>query len=97
MIKKVNNMGRKKTSIDVNTVDQPENIPQEIDETSETQTTTPKGKTEEEVPQYVDEILKLYSEYEELYVSAKGGVYTVNTPEHIRKNAVLYKNKYFNT
>lgn len=50
---------------------------------------------EQEVPEYVDKILKMYADYEELYVSNKGGVFTVGTPEHIRGNAVLYKNKYF--
>lgn len=52
-------------------------------------------KEQEEIPANVDAILKLYPHYEECYVDKLGFVYPKNTPEYQRKDAVLYKNKYY--
>lgn len=59
-------------------------------------TEAPKGKVKEEVSPIVDAALKAFPEYEKLYVGRHGQVYTLDTPESIRKDAVLYENKYFN-
>ena len=77
-----------------------------VDETEETEQTTEKhgadkaeeeeATTDAEVPEAVDKILKLYPQYEECWVSKEGFVYPKNAPKYQRKNAVLYKNKYFN-
>ena len=77
-----------------------------VDETEETEQTTEKpgadkaeeeeATTDAEVPEAVDKILKLYPQYEECWVSKEGFVCPKNAPKYQRKNAVLYKNKYFN-
>lgn len=77
-----------------------------VDETEDTEQTTEKpcadkaeeeeATTDAEVPEAVDKILKLYPQYEECWVSKEGFVYPKNAPKYQRKNAVLYKNKYFN-
>ena len=51
----------------------------------------PVDKAEQE---RIDGILKMYSQYAELYIDSKGGVFTANTPESVRGNAKLYTNKY---
>lgn len=43
----------------------------------------------------VDHALKLHPDHKQLYVSKHGGTYTVDTPEFIRGNAVLYDNPYY--
>ena len=53
--------------------------------------------TDAEVPESVDKILRLYPQYEECWVSKEGFVYPKNAPKYQRNNAVLYKNKYFNS
>lgn len=47
-----------------------------------------------EEDEHADALLKLYPQYAELYIDGKGGVFAPSTPEHIRGNARLYKNKY---
>lgn len=53
--------------------------------------------TDAEVPEAIDKILRLYPQYEECWISKEGFVYPKNAPKYQRKNAVLYKNKYFNS
>lgn len=43
----------------------------------------------------IDAILKRYAQYESVYIDKFGFVFTVDTPENQRNNAVLYKNKYY--
>lgn len=45
---------------------------------------------------FVDSILQSFPNYETLYVSVRGGVYTPDTKPEIRGAAILYKNPYFN-
>lgn len=49
-----------------------------------------------EIPKSAARLLKLFANYEELYVSESGSVYTTDTKLAIRGNAILYKNPYFN-
>lgn len=49
-----------------------------------------------EIPKFAARLLRLFSNYEELYVSDSGSVYTPDTKPAIRGNAILYKNPYFN-
>ena len=93
------------------TVDTPveETVEETVDETEETGTEqTPEkpgadkaeeeeATTDTEVPKAVDKILKLYPQYEECWISKEGFVYPKNAPKYQRNNAVLYKNKYFNS
>jgi hypothetical protein len=56
---------------------------------------TAKAKdTKEEIPAFVDEILKSHTDYSELYIDSLGGIYAPGTPEPVRGKAKLYKNKY---
>ena len=93
------------------TVDTPveEAVEEAVEQTEETETEqTPEkpgadkadgeeAATDAEVPKAVDKILKLYPQYEECWVSKEGFVYPKNAPKYQRNNAVLYKNKYFNS
>lgn len=54
-----------------------------------------KPKAEVEIPETVIQILKLYPTIKELYVDAKGGVFTKDAPAQIVKGLTLYKNPYF--
>ena len=45
-----------------------------------------------EEPDYVRELLKIFSSYAALYIDRQGGTYTADTAAHIRKGAVLYTN-----
>lgn len=49
-----------------------------------------------EIPKSVARLLKLFANYEELYVSESGSVYTTDTKPALRGKAILYKNPYFN-
>lgn len=48
---------------------------------------------EDAIPPHIEKILKLYPQYESLYIDNRGGVFTVETNQNIRKEAILYKNK----
>lgn len=60
---------------------------------NETETGDDKVK---DIPEKIDSILKIFPQYSELYIDSHGGVFTPGTPENIRKNAILYTNKYHN-
>lgn len=49
----------------------------------------------EEIPDYAKKILKLYDSEPELYISKKGGVFSVNTEPSLRGSAILFKNPYY--
>lgn len=58
-----------------------------------------KGKEKPEGAQpegFVLDLLKSYPRYRTLYVDRHGGVYTPQTSELIRKEAVLYNNPHYN-
>lgn len=47
------------------------------------------------VPEKVDRLMRLYPQYEEIYVTPEGFVHSKDAPKYVVKNAVLYKNKYY--
>ena len=51
---------------------------------------------EEKIPQNVLRLMKMYPQYEEMYITPQGFVHPAGTPEYARKGAKLYKNKFFN-
>lgn len=71
----------------------------ELEEQSEKERATEVGDeqmmVEEELPAKVDELLKLYPQYEEIWITIEGFVHPVGVPEYLLKNAIKYKNKYF--
>lgn len=49
-----------------------------------------------EVSEAVDAVLKKFSQYDELYVDALGGVYTKDSQPTLVEGAILYQNPYYN-
>lgn len=47
------------------------------------------------IDEQVRQILKVYPNYESLYVDRHGSSYTPDTPAMLRKEAVLYKNPFY--
>lgn len=57
----------------------------------------PAKKTKEKEPEpggYTLDILRAFPAYASMYIDTQGGIYTPDTPEKLRGNAVLYKNPY---
>ena len=52
-------------------------------------------KTGEITPE-IDAILKLYPQYDKVYITPKGFVHPGNAPKYLTEGATLYVNKYFN-
>lgn len=44
--------------------------------------------------EYTLNILRTFPSYASMYIDRQGGIYTPDTPEKLRGNAVLYKNPY---
>ena len=51
---------------------------------------------EEEIPPHVVELMRLYSHYKEIWVTSCGFVHPAGVPKYLLKDAVLYKNKFYN-
>lgn len=90
---------------------QPEDVEQVKEPTEEEKEPTEEGKHEKEeakdtvsdekheeieVPPYVTELMRLYPQYSEFWVTPSGFLHPKGMPEHLLKDAVLYKNKFFN-
>lgn len=71
--------------------------PAEVEEVVE-ETANEVKKTEEavKIPAEVEKLMKLYPQYEKLYVTANGFVHPENAPKYVLKDATLYTNKYYN-
>lgn len=61
-------------------------------ETKEAEKET-KGK--KEIPEKVLNLMKLYPQYKEFYVTKEGFVHPAGTPPYLTKGATLYQNKFF--
>lgn len=55
-----------------------------------------KETLEVEIPEHVEKLMKLYPQYEQLYVTPNGFVHPVGSPKYLVANATLYKNKFYN-
>lgn len=74
-----------------------ENVEEPLTEVIESEeTTNVNTKVEEEIPAYADAAMKLYPQYQELWVSPKGHVHPKAASAYVTEDAVLYTNKYFN-
>lgn len=84
-------------------VQQTTEVPSETTETSQQEETTENDQQEKvnaeaqeaEIPAFVDNILRMNPQYDECYVDKSGFVYPKNAPKYQRKDATLYKNKYY--
>lgn len=65
-------------------------------ETVEETPSQKESEKEEKIPQNVLRLMKMYPQYEEMYITPQGFVHPAGTPEYARKGAKLYKNKFFN-
>lgn len=54
-----------------------------------------KEEPEQKVDPVVDKLMKLYPHMKTMWITRDGFVHSENVPEHYRKNAKLYKNKYY--
>ena len=76
---------------------EPEVATQETGEAAETkvETDTTKETAQEEIPTWIDKILKSFKDLDELYITKNGGVITPSTPKSLVESATLYKNPYY--
>lgn len=54
------------------------------------------AEDKEEIPPHVVKLMQLYSHYKEIWVTSRGFVHPVGVPKYLLKDAVLYKNKFYN-
>ncbi len=54
-----------------------------------------KTNENKEIPHYADKLMRLYPQYEELWITPHGFVHPAGAPRHVLKGATLYKNKYY--
>lgn len=47
------------------------------------------------IPDFADKLLKEYSNYSELYIDNKGGVFPSGTQHNLIEKAILYRNPYY--
>ena len=80
---------------DVGPVKEPEEETHEKEEPKDT-VTDEEHEEEVEAPPYVTELMRLYPQYAEFWVTPRGFLHPKGMPEHLLKGAVLYKNKFFN-
>lgn len=57
--------------------------------------TTLESSDADVIDEQVRQILKVYPNYESLYVDRHGSSYTADTPAILRRGAVLYKNPFY--
>ncbi|MDR1119460.1 MAG: hypothetical protein LBM08_00905 [Dysgonamonadaceae bacterium] len=55
-----------------------------------------KKVSEEEIPEEIKKILRQYSNEKELYVDKYGGAFVKKTQPALLKDAILYKNPFYN-
>lgn len=67
-----------------------------INSSTKETTEAPEKDKEIKLEKHIEDILKVYPQYKELYIDSKGGVYATDTNQNIRGNAILYKNPYNN-
>lgn len=49
-----------------------------------------------QIPENVQKMMKLYPQYEKIWVTPEGFVHPVTAPSYITKNATLYDNIFYN-
>lgn len=86
-----------KAAAEANPTKETEAASQETGEVAETKVEkdTTKETVQEEIPTWVDKILKSFKNLDELYITKNGGVFTKGTPKSLVASATLYKNPYY--
>lgn len=83
----------------IETETQPSNEIEEVEEAPETaKKATPSAKNEpaEKISPREAELMRLYPQYEKIWITPKGFVHPEGTPAYLLKGAKLFKNKFFN-
>ena len=81
---------------------QPTNEIEEIEEApetkkpSKTKKTSTESKPIEEISSRDAELMRLYPQYEKIWITPKGFVHPEGAPQYLLKGAKLLKNKFFN-
>lgn len=70
--------------------------PKTAKETNEGEKIEEEKSYESEIPDEIKRVLKRFPKELELYVDKWGGAYTKDTSHHLIKNAILYKNPFYN-
>ena len=92
-------MGRPRKSDAANTeelIDPEIQDANEQDQNPETSESNQPEEEEKQIPAKVLELMRLYPQYEELWITPRGFVHPVGTPQYLVKGATLYKNKFYN-
>lgn len=55
-----------------------------------------KEDKKEEIPAEAENLMRLYPQYEKIWITPEGFVHPEGAPGYLIKDAKLYKNKYFN-
>lgn len=83
------------TGLDSNTPETaPETAPKDVSEDAP-ENVSEDAKEKGEIPPRVTELMRLYPHYEEFWVTSRGFVHPVGTPQYLLKDATLYKNKFY--
>lgn len=53
-------------------------------------------KSQENLPANIIAAMRLYPQYEEMWITPRGFVHPVGVPQYLLKGAKLYKNKFYN-
>lgn len=69
---------------------------EEAPETAKEEKSAAKSEPAEEISTRDAELMRLYPQYEKIWITPKGSVHPEGTPEYLLKGAKLFKNKFFN-
>ena len=68
---------------------------QKVEETNVKQEAPSVTSDETEITPQIDKIMKLYPQYERIYITKEGFVHPYGAPKYLIKGATLYTNKYY--
>lgn len=69
---------------------------QPVDETNPVEEVPEKDEPTDKVSPRDEELMRLYPQYEEIWITPEGFVHPVGAPRYLLKGAKLFKNKYYN-
>lgn len=76
---------------------QPEKEIEKVEASPEAEKTDiSKDESTEKISPREAELMRLYPQYEKIWITPKGFVHPEGTPEYLLKGAKLYKNKFYN-
>lgn len=75
-----------------------QDVQQAAESEQDTETGQPQKSKEDdvEVPSNILELMRLYPQYSEFWVTPEGFVHPKGIPTRLLKDAILYKNKFYN-